>query len=116
MHNNTLATLDALEDFLDKEHQAILNGSLKDMGRIAKEKEALLDKGAFLAPDRKTLEQVRRKVDRNHTLLAAAIRGVRAVSNRLEVLRNGSGEFDTYDKSGQRTSLGGHKGNLYRRA
>jgi len=116
MHNKKLAIFDALEDFLDKERQAILNGSLMDMGRIAKEKEALLDKGEFLAPDRKSLELIRRKIDRNQTLLAAAIRGVSAVRDRIETLRNGSGKFDTYDKSGQRTSLGGHKGNLHRRA
>lgn len=116
MRVSTLATFDVLEEFLEKERRAILGGSLKDMSRIAKEKERLLDKGNFRTPDRKTLDRVRRKVERNQSLLAATIRGIRAVSIRMETLRNGPGELNTYDKTGQRRTLGGQQGNLHRRA
>jgi len=116
MPNNATAVFTALEDFLDKERQAILTGSLKDMERIVREKERLLDKGGLPLHDHKTLNQIRRKIERNQHLLAAAIRGVRTVTARLDVLRNGPGELNTYDKSGQRTTLGHHKSNLHRRA
>lgn len=116
MRSNTLTTFDVLEDFLEKERRAILSGSLGSMERIAKEKERLLDKGGLQAPDRKTLDRVRRKVERNQNLLAAAIRGIRAVSSRMEILRNGPGELNTYDKTGRRKTLGGPQGNLHRRA
>ncbi len=116
MRSNILTTFDVLEDFLDKERMAILTGSLGNMERIAKEKERLLDKGALQTPDRKTLDRIRRKVERNQTLLAAAIRGIRAVSLRMEILRNGPGDLNTYDKTGQRKTLGGPQGNLHRRA
>ena len=42
MHNDTFHITDALEDLLDKERAAILDGALMDMGRIAREKEMLL--------------------------------------------------------------------------
>lgn len=116
MRSNKMATFDVLEEFLDKERRAILGGLLKDMSRIAKEKERLLDKENFRTPDRKTLDRIRRKVERNQTLLAAAIRGIRTVSIRMETLRNGPGELNTYDKTGQRKTLGGQQRNLQRRA
>lgn len=117
MQTDTFHMIDALEDLLDKERAAILGGALKDMGRIAGEKEMLLDGRKLSAPDRKTLDRVRGKADRNQHLLAAAIRGVRTVTAKLDTLRNGRSELNTYDRSGQRTTLGGsHKGALQRRA
>ncbi len=117
MHNDTFHITDALEDLLDKERAAILDGALMDMGRIAREKEMLLGHHDLTAPDRKTLDRLRRKADRNQQLLAAAIRGVRTVTARLNTLRNGPGEMNTYDRTGQRSTLGGKpKGALQHRA
>ncbi len=116
MHSNKTATFDALEEFLNKERQAILNGSLKDMGRIAKEKEMLLNHAEIHAPDRKSLDRIHHKAEHNQYLLAAAIRAVRTVSDRLETLRNGPGDLNTYDKSGHRKILGARGKNLHRRA
>jgi len=117
MQSKTVQLFDALEDILDKERLAILDGALDDIDRIAREKETFLDGRDLLAHDVKTLERIRRKAVRNQHLLAAAIRGVRTVTARLEALRNGPGELSTYDKSGHKTTLGiGPKGALQRRA
>lgn len=117
MQSDTIQIFAILESFLDKERRAILNGAFEDIDRIAHEKELLLEGKKLVAPDQKTLERLRRKAERNQNLLAAAIRGVRSVSARLEALRNGPAELNTYDKSGQRTTLGGQqKGALQRRA
>ena len=117
MPSDTFHMIDALEDLLDKERAAILDGALEDMGRIACEKERVLERRELTVPDQRTLDRVRRKAARNQLLLAAAIRGVRAVSARLDVLRNGSSEMNTYDRAGQRTTLGSrHQGALHRRA
>jgi len=117
MQNNTFPRVDALEDLLDKERAAILSGALEDMGRIAGEKEKVLDSHTLTAPDQETLDRVQRKAARNQQLLSAAIRGVRAVAARLDVMRNGPGEMNTYDSAGQRKTLGRrHQGALHRRA
>ena len=117
MHSDTLHVIDALEDLLDKERAAILSGALGNMGRIAAEKERILDGRELTAPDQHTLDRVRHKAARNQTLLAAAIRGVRAVTSRLEVMRNGPKETSTYDRAGQRKILNSHlQGTLHRRA
>ena len=110
-------TIDALESLLDRERVAILNGTLEDMSKIAGEKELLVMEHGSLSPDPVTLKRVRQKADRNHHLLAAAVQGVRSVTARLEALQSGHTELNTYDRSGQRTTLGGrHKGALQRRA
>lgn len=117
MPSDTFHMIDALEDLLDKERAAILDGAFADMGRIANEKESVLERRELKAPDQKTLDRVRRKAARNHQLLAAAISGVRAVTARLDVLRNGPSGMNTYDRAGQRTTLGNrHQGALHRRA
>ncbi len=117
MQSDTFHVIDALEDLLDEERAAILDGALEDMGRIASEKERALDRRELTAPDQMTLDRVRRKAAGNQQLLAAAIRGVRAVSVRLDVLRNGPSDMNTYDRSGQRTTLSSrHQGALHRRA
>ena len=117
MQSDTYPKIDALEDLLDKERAAILNGALEDMGRIAGEKERVLDNHNMTVPDQRTLDRVRRKVTRNQQLLTAAMRGVRAVASRLDVLRNGPGEMNTYDRTGQRKTLSSrHQGTLHRRA
>lgn len=117
MHNNTLDITDALEDLLDKERAAILSGSLESMGRIAVEKERILDGNNLTAPNQGVLNKLRRKAARNQQLLSAAIRGVRAVSSRLDILRNGPGEMNTYNHKGQSTTLNSrHQGTLHRRA
>lgn len=117
MPNDTFHMIDALEDLLDRERAAILDGALEDMGRIASEKERVMERRELTAPDQRSLDRVRRKAARNHQLLAAAIRGVRAVTVRLDVLRNGPSDMNTYDQAGQRTTLGGrHQGALHRRA
>lgn len=117
MPNDTFHMIDALEDLLDKERAAILKGAFEDMGRIAGEKERVLGRRELTAPDQRTLDRVKAKAARNQQLLAAAIRGVRAVTARLDVLRNGPGDMNTYDRSGQRATLSNrHQGALHRRA
>lgn len=117
MQSDTRHIIDALEDLLDKERAAILHGALKNMGRIAAEKEQILDGRKLTAPDQKTLDRVHRKAARNQQLLTAAIRGVRAVTSRLDVMRNGPKETSTYDRAGQRKTLNSHRqGTLHRRA
>ena len=117
MPNEPFHMIDALEDLLDQERAAIMDGALEDMGRIASEKERVLERQELGTPDHKILDRLRRKAARNQQLLAAAIRGVKAVSARLDVLRNGPSDMNTYDRDGQRTTLSSRQqGALHRRA
>ena len=117
MQNDTLDITDALEDLIDQERAAILAGALDDVSKIAIEKERIIGRLEITACDPATLGRLRKKSKRNQQLLTAALRGVRAVMSRLNILRNGPGEMNTYDQSGQRKTLnGGHRGALHRRA
>lgn len=96
-----------LEELLDKERAAILEGAFEDIGKIASHKERLLDRHKLDPPDPKILNRLRQKSQRNHHLLAAVIRGVKSVTSRLENLHSGPDGLNTYDKTGQRTTLKG---------
>jgi hypothetical protein len=106
MQNDTYYLADALEKLLEKERTAILAGALKDMGKIANEKERLLNTHELTAPNQNVLDQLHKKADRNQQLLAAAIQGVRAVTTRLGALRKGQSALNTYNKNGQKAVLG----------
>jgi len=104
---NTNRMLRALEDLLDAERNSILQGELVGIPRLIKRKEALLERMSATADDSDTLLRIREKAGRNTALLEAALKGVRNAINRLEILRAGRRTLNTYDKSGQRLSLGG---------
>ncbi len=96
--------LDALEDVLDQERQAILAGRFDILARLMAEKARLVDNAQVsVRPDR--LIRVRDKAKRNQALLQAASQGVRAVSNRLARQETRSKSLRTYDRNGRR--LGG---------
>jgi len=117
MQSDTLDIIDTLEDLIDKERAAILAGALDEVSRLSIEKEQVMGQQALAACNPETLDRLRKKTARNQQLLTAAIRGVRSVMSRLNILRNGPGEMNTYDQSGQRTTLNsGHNGALHRRA
>ncbi len=96
--------LDALEDVLDQERQAILAGRFDILARLMAEKSRLVDHAhASARPD--LLIRVRDKATRNQALLQAASQGVRAVSNRLSRQETRAKPLQTYDRNGRR--LGG---------
>jgi len=106
MRTDNYYLVDELDALLEKERAAILAGDLKGMGRISRNKEKLLNSYELIAPNMESLEYLRKKVTRNQTLLAAAIRGVRAVTTRLGALQNGQSKLNTYNKAGKRSVLG----------
>jgi len=106
MQSEAYYMADALEDLLDKERAAILDGALQNMGRLAAEKQALMGKHELTAPNRQVLDRLHHKAARNQQLLSAAISGVRSVTARLEQLRTGKCELNTYNRDGKSISLG----------
>ena len=106
MHDEIQDTIDALDDLLDKERAALLDGNLETVGRLHLRKEALIDQlnrqDVAQATDMGALHL---KVSRNQALLGSALQGVRAVSRRLAAIRRVRQSLETYDASGRRQSV-----------
>lgn len=102
-HDDTGAVLAMLDDLLDRERTALVNGELDHLGRMSHEKERLVTR-INAAPDlrREALEPVHRKVIRNQALLNSALEGIRAVADRMAELRRVRQGLETYDRTGRR--------------
>ncbi len=98
--------IQALEDLLDLERTALVQGDLTDLDRLVPEKENLI--GAI--NDLQVLEsddliRIQKKVVRNQALLNSAAEGIRTVADRMAELKQVRQEFSTYDASGQRSGF-----------
>ena len=105
-----------LTDLLEKERTAILSGAFGDLTQLAPEKERLLMELPGEEIGTRQLRRISAAVSRNQTLLAAAIEGVKTVTERLDVLRKSREGFDAYDQSGGRSRVGPAKSAFERKA
>lgn len=108
----------SLEDVLELERNALVQGDLDRLHNTAPEKEKLIgainDLDVF---DSDELIRLQRKVERNQALLNSAAEGIRAVANRMAELRRVRQEFTTYGADGQRSEFAvGHQAKLEKRA
>lgn len=99
---NIPPVVDALDDLLDRERQAILAGDLDMLARQAGEKARLLERLAGSTADSTRIERLRIKADRNQELLVAVARGIKSVSRRLKEMKAPKANFRTYGKAGMR--------------
>lgn len=113
---DSIATLDALEDLLERERALILAGDFDGLARLSGEKTASLAGLATQAANTATFERLRRAATRNQSLIGAAARGLRAAQTRLAALRDPQAALRTYGRDGVSTSLGGAAHGLNRRA
>ena len=98
-------TIDSLDDLLDGERRALLEGNLDDVARIHARKEQLIDTLNLLnGGDYVGLTSLSAKVERNQTLLNTALSGIRSVARRLSAISRVRQSLDTYDSSGQKKS------------
>lgn len=106
MANNAQDTIDSLDDLLDKERAALLDGKLDQIGRMLKRKELLIDVlNESDQPEIATLADLNTKVVRNQALLASALEGIQSVADRLVAMRRIKNSLDTYDAQGQRKEI-----------
>lgn len=98
--------LASLDDLLDRERIALLNGDLDAISRGLREKERLIDALNALHGDQdEDLSAIRNKAQRNQILLESALSGVRAVADRVAALRRVRDTLETYDQSGRKTAI-----------
>lgn len=119
MQNNDIQSImDALDDVLDAERAALLNGKLDEVSRLHSRKEGLIDAlNRCEFEDRGTLNALHGKVKRNQALLDSALDGVRSVARRLAAIRRVRQSLDTYDSFGQKKTVDVHTvGSVEKRA
>ena len=102
----TSVILQHLDELLDRERTALLDGDLEGISRSLREKERLIDalNGLGTTPEVE-LAGIRMKIQRNQILLDGALDGIRAVAERLSALRRIRDTLETYDQTGQKTVL-----------
>lgn len=106
-----------IEEILDSERIALLNGNLSEVARLSGAKEGFLDPRSLAKINPTRLKRIKALSTRNQRLLGASLQAVRAVRERLGHLRTGSRQLNTYDRDGTRRSLDTNSsGTLERRA
>ena len=93
-----------LAKVLEEERNLLLQGQLDKLPEFLEQKRNLVEQlgdrieAAELGP---IADQIRR----NHTLLNSAMEGIRRVSTRLDSLKKLRQSLETYDHTGQKTSI-----------
>lgn len=107
-----------LRDLLDREQAALLAGRLDELARLVPEKERIAAHlfGDATPMDADALTGLRQIAERNARLLEAARRGIEAARERIDQIRNGGPQMQTYDRRGRRSSLSGAPSRVKRRA
>lgn len=98
--------IDELDEILELERDALINGHLNKLQALLERKEAVIAE----LNDLNALEQdmattVQEKVTRNQHLLESAMQGIRAVSTRMRELRSVRKGLDVYDSAGRKNSF-----------
>ncbi|KIC45225.1 flagellar biosynthesis protein FlgN [Ruegeria sp. ANG-S4] len=100
--SNELIT--ALEEVLDLERAALVEGDLNRLKTMTPEKEKLIGAiNELQVLNSADLIALQKKLERNQSLLNSAAEGIRSVANRMSELRKVRQEFSTYDADGQRS-------------
>ncbi|MEL7343524.1 MAG: hypothetical protein AAFN59_01525 [Pseudomonadota bacterium] len=101
--------IDALRDALEHERDALRNGRLDLIMRLAQHRERLmleLRAVARQAPDgidALTLTMLRADVEKNQRMLVAAGKGIKSVVERIAAIRASAGKLTTYGADGNKT-------------
>lgn len=105
-----------LFDLLTEERQAILTGAFDRLPALAGRKEALFDDLAAAQVTVPRLRLIGAQVSRNQRLLAAALHGLREVSDRLGIVRDVRNSLSTYDSTGQKSTVAALRPSFERKA
>lgn len=100
--------INRLDELLEAERDALLQGDLDKIPAMVEEKESLIDALNDNAPETKAeLRELQVKVERNQALLNGALQGIRKVAARMAAFRRIRRSLETYDESGQKRTIQG---------
>lgn len=106
MANDPNTLIRKLDDLLEIERAALLDGDLEKLGGIVEEKEALIDElNRAEFDDAEPLVPMNEKIMRNQALLEQALSGIRSVAKKLSEMRQARKSFDTYNHLGHRNRI-----------
>lgn len=106
MKDRESTLIDELNDLLERERAALLDGEIDGVGRVLDTKERLLRELTQCASsDTEELEGLRAKLTRNQELIESAMKGIEAVSRRFATIRKVRKSLETYDRAGQRRMI-----------
>ena len=98
--------INRLDELLELERAALLQGELDKIPALLEEKESLIDNLNENMPSEKAgLQELQIKVERNQALLNGALQGIRKVAARMAAFRRIRRSLETYDESGQKRTL-----------
>lgn len=98
--------LEALDELLDAERQALLSGDLVTLTEMLPAKEALITAlNETGQTDLPALMELDGKVRRNQLLLDGALEGIREVANRMATLRKMRSSLETYGSDGKKHNI-----------
>ncbi|MCP4822621.1 MAG: flagellar biosynthesis protein FlgN [Shimia sp.] len=101
--------IDSLQDLLDEERAALIEGKLDALPDLLTRKEALFEELTILQEeeeiDADDLAPLQDGFARNQQLLESAQAGLRATQERMGTLRRVRTTFESYDNRGQRQAV-----------
>lgn len=104
-NNTTQVVMNELDALLDEERDALLAGNLDAMSALVERKENLISTLNAHQQPQADLVHLQGKVSRNQTLLDGTLEGIRAVTGRLAAFRKIRRTLETYDQTGQKTTI-----------
>ena len=100
--------VDKLDNVLEQERLALLDGNLVQISELLEQKETLIDtlksNESAAQPE---LQKLQDKVARNQALLDGALQGIRTVAARVAAFRKIRRSLDTYDEKGRKQTISG---------
>ena len=101
---------------LDHERAAIRNADYETLDQLAAEKETLFRALNSSNPDKADLATIKKRLDENQKLLAAAIKGVTDAQGRLSAMRQVREELSVYDQTGHVSKVQTRRSELEKKA
>lgn len=100
--------INRLDELLELERAALLQGELDKIPTLLEEKERLIDALNEHQPDKiADLQELQIKVERNQALLDGALQGIRKVAARMAAFRRIRRSLETYDETGRKHTIKG---------
>ncbi|QYX58462.1 hypothetical protein K1T73_01435 [Roseovarius sp. SCSIO 43702] len=99
--------MDELDDLLETERAALIEGDIEGVATLTERKEALIGGLDRAAVGPGELGGLRDKLDRNQALLESALLGIRRVATRIAALKRIRDSLETYDREGRRRTIPG---------
>lgn len=116
MYKNKLSTAGQLQALLADERKALLSGDLTALPAFIGPKETLMSSPDLMSAPQEELENLQSAAKSNQALLEAALKGVQAARERIEIAKSGGASLSTYTAQGKSSAHSAPQSKIERRA